>query len=745
MERTTAPGATHASPLNATRLMRRTALNRAFAAVYSCAIAALFYHHVLQLSKSSTTLITFFLSLSLLLSDLVLAFMWITTQSFRMRPIRREAFPENLKQVVVDDKGFPALDVFICTADPYKEPPMGVVNTTLSVMAYDYPTNKVSVYVSDDGGSQLTLFASMEAAKFARHWLPFCRKNDIVERSPGVYFSSDHDHPPFFSEIESIKTMYYSMKARVENIVERGKVGEEYFASEQEHEAFNKWTAGFTRQDHPTVIQVILDSDKDRDITGHVMPNLIYVSREKSRTSPHHFKAGALNVLLRVSAIMTNAPIILTQDCDMYSNDAQTPLRALCYLLDPKFQSNLAYLQFPQRFNGINRTDIYACTFIRLFQINPFGMDGLLGPNYVGTGCFFNRRAFFGAPSSLVPPEIPELSPGHTVDKSIQSRSTLTMAHHVANCNYENHTKWGSKIGIRYGSLVEDFYTGYRLKCEGWKSMFLYPDRAAFYGDSPINLVDVLNQTKRWAIGLLEVGFSRYSPLTFGARSMGLLMGLSYAHYAFWPIWSIPITIYAFLPQLALLNGITIFPMVSEQWFLLYVFLFLGSYGQDFLDFFLAGGTLESWWNEQRMWMIRGPSCYLFGLVEYLLTSIGISAQGFNVTSKVLDDEQSKKYEQGIFEFGVSSPMFVPLTAAAIINLVSFFGGLVRVCTGSCRWEGAFVQMFIAGFVTLNCWPIYEAMVLRSDKGRMPTKTTLISTFLASALYIASFLALRRN
>ncbi|XP_035541566.1 cellulose synthase-like protein G3 isoform X2 [Juglans regia] len=550
------------------------------------------------------------------------------------------------------------------------------------------------------------------------------------------------------THLSALKLKVLSMKARVENIVERGKVGEEYIASEQEQEAFNKWTAGsFTRQDHPTVIQVLLDSDKDKDmITGHVMPNLIYVSREKSRTSPHHFKAGALNVLLRVSAIMTNAPIILTQDCDMYSNDAQTPLRALCYLLDPKFQSNLGYLQFPQRFNGINRTDIYACAFMRLFRINPSGMDGLLGPNYVGTGCFFKRRVFFGAPSSLVPPEIPELSPGHTVDdKSIQSRLTLTMAHHVANCNYENHTMWGSKIGFRYGSLVEDFYTGYRLKCEGWRSMFLYPDRAAFYGDSPINLLDVLNQTKRWAIGLLEVAFSRYCPLTFGARSMGLLMGLSYAHYAFWPIYSIPITIYAFLPQLALLNGITIFPMVSEQWFPLYVFLFLGSYGQDFLDFSSAGGTLESWWNEQRMWMIRGPSCYLFGLVEYLLKSIGISAQGFNVTSKVLDDEQSKRYEQGIFEFGVSSPMFVPLTAAAIINLVSFLGGLVRVCTGSSRWEGAFVQMFIAGFVTLNCWPIYEAMVLRSDKGRMPTKTTLISTFLASALYIASFLALRRN
>jgi hypothetical protein len=31
-----------------------------------------------------------------------------------------------------------------------------------------------------------------------------------------------------------------------------------------------------------------------------LMPTLIYVSREKSKTSPHHFKAGALNVLVSI-------------------------------------------------------------------------------------------------------------------------------------------------------------------------------------------------------------------------------------------------------------------------------------------------------------------------------------------------------------------------------------------------------------------------------------------------------------
>ena len=32
-----------------------------------------------------------------------------------------------------------------------------------------------------------------------------------------------------------------------------------------------------------------------------VMPNLIYVSREKNGASPHHFKAGALNTLVGIN------------------------------------------------------------------------------------------------------------------------------------------------------------------------------------------------------------------------------------------------------------------------------------------------------------------------------------------------------------------------------------------------------------------------------------------------------------
>ncbi|KAL8090645.1 hypothetical protein AgCh_039905 [Apium graveolens] len=118
-----------------------------------------------------------------------------------------QVFPENLERTL-SRRDFPPLDIFICTTDPYKEPPINVVNTALSVMAYDYPTEKMSVYVSDDGGSLLNLFALLEAAKFAKAWLPFFRKKNIMERCPDVYLSSNHLQCSETEEIKVRMTMF---------------------------------------------------------------------------------------------------------------------------------------------------------------------------------------------------------------------------------------------------------------------------------------------------------------------------------------------------------------------------------------------------------------------------------------------------------------------------------------------------------------------------------------------------------
>lgn len=74
----------------------------------------------------------------------------------------------------------------------------------------------------------------------------------------------------------------------------------------------------------------------------------------------------------------------------------------------------------------------------------------------------------------------------------------------------------------------------------------------------------------------MQVGFTQHSTLTFGVSKTSLGLGLTYSHLAFWGFWCIPITIYAFLPQLALVNSRPLFPKVGYYFFIvLLLFLFL--------------------------------------------------------------------------------------------------------------------------------------------------------------------------
>lgn len=81
-------------------------------------------------------------------------------------------------------------------------------------MALDYPPDKLHIYLSDDGGSSLTLKGMKEASGFAKWWVPFCREFRIQNRCPEAYFSAlsmaDDDHvggnsDEFLTERETIK------------------------------------------------------------------------------------------------------------------------------------------------------------------------------------------------------------------------------------------------------------------------------------------------------------------------------------------------------------------------------------------------------------------------------------------------------------------------------------------------------------------------------------------------------------
>lgn len=157
---------------------------------------------------------------------------------------------------------------------------------------------------------------------------------------------------------------------------------------------------------------------------------------------------------------------------------------------------------------------------------------------------------------------------------------------------------------------------------------------------------------------------------------------------------------------------------------------------QEFLDYMLTGGTIPKWWNYQKSWLIRGLTSFPFATLEFVLGCFGFSAVGFNVTSKVVDDELTSQYNKGYFVFGISSPMFLTITMAAIINLFAFSCGIERVILGKEGFENVCLQICLAGFVVVHSWPLYEAILLRTDKGKMPRKITLTSVALVLVLCI---------
>lgn len=68
------------------------------------------------------------------------------------------------------------LAFFFSTVDSLKELPFVIANTVLSILSVDYPVDKASCYVLDDGSSMLTFEALSETSEFARKWVLFCKK-----------------------------------------------------------------------------------------------------------------------------------------------------------------------------------------------------------------------------------------------------------------------------------------------------------------------------------------------------------------------------------------------------------------------------------------------------------------------------------------------------------------------------------------------------------------------------------------
>ncbi|CAN6564555.1 unnamed protein product [Malus baccata var. baccata] len=396
------------------------------------------------------------------------AFSWLLDQLPKFCPINRstdlnvlrEKFETPSPNNPSGKSDLPGIDIFVSTADPDKEPPLVTANTILSILATDYPVEKLACYVSDDGGALLTFEAMAEAASFANVWAPFCRKHAIEPRNPESYFSLKRDPyknkvlPDFVKDRRRVKREYDEFKVRINGLPESIRRRSDAYHAREEIKAMKlqrenredepvegvkipkaTWMADGThwpgtwltaspehsKGDHAGIIQVMLKPPSDEPLHGADddarlinltdvdirLPMLVYVSREKRPGYDHNKKAGAMNALVRASAIMSNGPFILNLDCDHYIYNSQAMREGMCFMMD-RGGDRLCYVQFPQRFEGIDPSDRYANHNTVFFDVNMRALDGLQGPVYVGTGCLFRRVALYG----FDPPRSKDTHPG---------------------------------------------------------------------------------------------------------------------------------------------------------------------------------------------------------------------------------------------------------------------------------------------------------------------------------------------
>ncbi|KAK4337702.1 hypothetical protein RND71_042189 [Anisodus tanguticus] len=730
--------------------------------------------------------------LTSIICEIWFAISWILDQFPKWFPIDRETYLDRLS-LRYEREGEPNMlapvDIFVSTVDPMKEPPLVTANTILSILAMDYPVDKVSCYLSDDGASMCTFEALSETAEFARKWVPFCNKFAIEPRAPEFYFSLKIDYlkdkvePTFVKERRAMKREYEEFKVRINALVAKAT---KMPAGGWIMQDGTPWPGNNTR-DHPGMIQVFLGQSGGTDVEGHELPRLVYVSREKRPGFQHHKKAGAMNALIRVSGVLTNAPFMLNLDCDHYLNNSKAVREAMCFLMDPQMGKKVCFVQFPQRFDGIDRHDRYANRNTVFFDINMKGLDGIQGPVYVGTGCVFRRQALYGynPPKRAKRPRMvscdccPCFGRKKKLDKykseinadaangqgfdddnellmsqmnfekkfgqsAIFVTSTLMIeggvppssspaallkeAIHVISCGYEDKTEWGLELGWIYGSITEDILTGFKMHCRGWRSVYCMPKLAAFKGSAPINLSDRLNQVLRWALGSVEIFFSRHSPVWYGYKGGKLkwLERLSYVNTTIYPFTSLPLLAYCTLPAVCLLTGKFIMPEISTFASLFFIALFLSIFTTGILELRWSGVSIEEWWRNEQFWVIGGVSAHLFAVVQGLLKIFAGIETSFTVTSKATDDEDFGE----LYAFKWTT-LLIPPTTILIINLVGVVAGISdAINNGSNAWGPLFGKLFFAFWVIVHLYPFLKGLMGRQN--RTPTIVVIWSILLAS-------------
>ena len=152
----------------------------------------------------------------------------------------------------------------------------------------------------------------------------------------------------------------------------------------------------------------------------------------------------------------------------------------------------------------------------------------------------------------------------------------------------------------------------------------------------------------------------------------------------------------------------------------------MSSFCQKLTEVLISGGTFKSWRYEHRMAMMRSVTAYLFACLDIFMKAFGIKEIEFMPTNKVVDEEQEERYKLDKFDFQTSTTFLFPLTSLAILNMAAFIVGIGRMVLHG-GFDELFGQVILSFLVVTISYPVIEGMLMRKDKGRIPTSVTLLS------------------
>ncbi|KAL6657834.1 hypothetical protein ACP70R_005614 [Stipagrostis hirtigluma subsp. patula] len=713
--------------------------------------------------------------------DVWFGFSWLLNQLPRFSPMKsipNLAALSHQYDLPDGSSSLPGIDVFVTTANPVDEPILYTMNSILSILAADYPVEKCSCYLSDDAGALIHYEALVETAKFAALWVPFCRKHSVEPRAPESYFElksvpyNGGAHEDFIHDHRFVRREYDEFKMRIDMLFDTVRQrSDAYNAVKSEGRTKATWMADgtqwpgtwldaaekHTKAHHAPIVQIVLQQPShtpqlgpstsvtnplDLSATDVRLPMLVYLSREKHPSYDHQKKAGAMNVQLRVSALLSNAPFIINFDCDHYINNSKALRAAMCFLLDPREGENTAFVQFPQRFDNVDPTDRY-CNHNRVFfDGTMLSLNGLQGPSYLGTGCMFRRAALYGvepprrrageitvsadtfgnsSASFLRSIPIAKKQDRPIVVQQLDESITAELMN-VMSCAYEVGTSWGRGVGWIYNIATEDVATGFRVHRQGWLSRHCTIEPAAFRGTAPINLTERLLQIMRWSGGSLEMFFSHNNPLLAGGR-LHPLQRVAYLNMTIYPVTSIFIVVYGLCPVMWLFPEEFYIqrPFTRYVVYLILVILMIHMIGA--FEIRWAGITWTDWWRNEQFFMIGATSAYptaVLYMVIKLLTGKGIQ---FRITSKqtAAGGDDDKFADLYVFRW---VPLLIPTTVVFAMNVGAIGVALGKVIVFNGVWRSVQVRHAVLGLI-FNVWImalLYPfALAVLGRRGKKPT------------------------